>query len=427
MNLPTYRSPRAKMRRPRRIIASLGMILIMLLGLAACSVPGAISALAPSASTLPAATAPAPATAAVAAQSDTAIPAATALVAAPADTAVPTASANSSTGAALSDFSVAIRNVVQQIKPAVVQITNEQYQVDGSSNTPFTVPAGVGSGVIYDNQGHILTNNHVVADAQQLTVALPDGSTYPANLVGADPYTDLAVLKIDGKNLPVASFGDSSQLQVGDWVVAIGNALALPGGPTVSAGVVSALGRTVQEPGETNGGPGPYLFDVIQTDAPINPGNSGGPLVDLQGKVIGINTLVAGQAEPGVQAQGIGFTISIAAAKPIADQLVATGQATHPYIGVQQIPLNAVIASRLGSDTKNGVVIVGVGPGTPAAAAGLRPRDIITAIDSTQVIDDSVFAKIIDSHKPGDTIDLTVVRGKQTIHITATLAKRPTQ
>jgi S1-C subfamily serine protease len=427
MNLPTYQSPHAKVRRPRRTIASLGIILIMLLGLAACSVPGAISALSPSASTLPAATA------AVAAPVDTAVPAATAAapatatVAAPADTAVPTAAANSSSGVAASDFSAAIRNVVQQIKPAVVQITNEQYQVDGSSNTPFTVPAGVGSGVIYDNQGHILTNNHVVADAQQLTVALPDGSTYPATLVGADPYTDLAVLKIDGKNLPVASFGDSSQLQVGDWVVAIGNALALPGGPTVSAGVVSALGRTVQEPGQTNGGQGPFLFDVVQTDAPINPGNSGGPLVDLQGKVIGINTLVAGQAEPGVQAQGIGFTISIATAKPIADQLVATGQAVHPYIGVQQVPLNPVIASRLGTDTKNGVVVVAVGPGTPAAAAGLQSRDIITAIDSTQVTDDSVFAKIIDSHKPGDTIDLTVVRGKQTIHVTATLAKRPTQ
>ncbi len=330
-------------------------------------------------------------------------------------------------GVAAGDFSSAIRNVVQQIKPAVVQITNEQYQVDGFSNTPFTVPAGVGSGVIYDDQGHILTNNHVVADAQQLTVALPDGSTYPATVVGADPYTDLAVLKIDGKNLPVASFGDSSRLQVGDWVVAIGNALALSGGPTVSAGVVSALGRTVQEPGQTNGAQGPYLFDVIQTDAPINPGNSGGPLVDLQGKVIGINTLVAGQAEPGVQAQGIGFTISIDAAKLIADQLVATGKAIHSYIGVQQIPLNPVIANRLGTDTKNGVVVVAVGSGTPAAAAGLRSRDIITAIDGTQVTDDSVFAKIIDSHKPGDALDLTVIRGTQTVHVTVTLAQRPTQ
>jgi len=420
------------MRWNRRTIASVGIILIMLLGLAACSVPGAVSAVSPSASTLPAATVAAPATSAPIAQADTAVPATAAPVptaaaaTAPAATAAPTAAANASAGMALGDFSAAIRTVVQQAKPAVVQITNEQYQVDGSSDTPFTVPAGVGSGVIYDDQGHILTNNHVIAGAQQLTVALPDGETYPATLVGADPLTDLAVLKIDGQNLPVASFGDSSQLQVGDWVVAIGNALALPGGPTVSAGVVSALGRTVQEPGDTNSSQGPFLFDVVQTDAPINPGNSGGPLVDLQGKVIGINTLVAGQAEPGVQAQGIGFAISIAAAKPIADQLVATGQATHPYIGVQQIPLNPVIASRLGSDAKNGVVVVAVGQGTPAAAAGLQSRDIITAIDNTQVTDDSVFSKIINSHKPGDSLDLTVVRGRQTEHVKVTLAKRPT-
>src|SRR6266508_2262546 len=237
MNRPTDRSSRAKMRWQRRFITSLGTILILLMGLAACSAPVTISAIAPSTTTVPAASASAQTTA---------------VVAAPADTAVPPASASSSAEIAASDFSAAIRNVAQQIKPAVVQITNEQYQVDGFTNTPFTVPAGVGSGVIYDDQGHILTNNHVVAGAQQLTVALPDGSTYPASLVGADPLTDLAVLKSDGKNLPVASFGYSSQLQVGDWVVAIGNALALPGGPTVSAGVVSALDRTVQEPGETN-------------------------------------------------------------------------------------------------------------------------------------------------------------------------------
>jgi S1-C subfamily serine protease len=315
--------------------------------------------------------------------------------------------------------------VAQQAKPAVVQITNEQVQFDGFTNQPFTVPAGVGSGVVYDDQGHILTNNHVVAGAQQLTVALPDGSVYPASLVGADPYTDLAVLKVDGQHLPVARFGDSQQLQVGDWVVAIGNALALPGGPTVSAGVVSALGRTVQEPGQTGNSQGPYLFDVIQTDAPINPGNSGGPLIDLQGRVVGINTLVAGQAEPGVQAQGIGFAISIATAKPIADQLVATGHVTHPYIGVQQIPLNPLIANRLGVSVKSGVVIASVGVGTPADSAGLRQRDIITAIDGAAVADDSAFAEIINSHKPGDTVDLTVVRGGQTIHLKVTLAERP--
>jgi S1-C subfamily serine protease len=205
-----------------------------------------------------------------------------------------------------SDFNTAIREVAQKVKPAVVQITNEQTQVDMFTQQPFTVPAGVGSGVIYDSQGHILTNDHVVAGAQTLLVSLPDGRSFQAKLIGADPLTDLAVLQISGSNLPVAEIGDSSQLQVGDWVVAIGNALALPGGPTVSAGVVSALGRTVQEPGSNSTGNGPFLFDVIQTDAPINPGNSGGPLVNLAGQVIGLNTLVAGQAEPGCRPRGSG-------------------------------------------------------------------------------------------------------------------------
>ena len=208
------------------------------------------------------------------------------------------------------------------------------------------------------------------------------------------------MVQIQGDNLPVAQLGDSRQLQVGDWVVAIGNALALPGGPTVTQGVVSALGRTVQEPGadpaatgrsarwwslHTERGrsqsAGPFLFDVVQTDAPINPGNSGGPLVDMQGRVIGIDTLVAGQAEPGVQAQGIGFAISIATAKPIADQLVQNGQVIHPFIGIQYVPLNPALAARLGVQIQDGAVIGQVVPGSPAAAAGLQPEDIITAID----------------------------------------------
>jgi S1-C subfamily serine protease len=387
-----------------RPILYLALVVPVALGLAGCSVLEQSAAAQTSTST------------------PTAAPAATP---SPVPSAAPAATTAAAPAPSASDFSNAVRGVAQKVKPAVVQVTNEQVQFDGFTNQPFTVPAGVGSGVIYDDQGHILTNNHVVAGAQQLTVALPDGSTYQAKLVGADPYTDLAVLKVDGKNLPVAQFGDSEKLQVGDWVVAIGNALALPGGPTVSAGVVSALGRTVQEPGQTDRDQGPYLFDVVQTDAPINPGNSGGPLIDLQGEVVGINTLVAGQAEPGVQAQGIGFAISIASAKPIADQLVATGHAVHPYIGVQEIPLNPVIANRLGTTAKSGVAIVAVGADTPAATAGLRSRDIITAIDGTSIADDSAFAKAIDSHKPGDTIELTVARGGQTLQLKATLAERP--
>jgi S1-C subfamily serine protease len=317
-----------------------------------------------------------------------------------------------------------IEGVVQEAKPAVVQITNEQTTLD-QFNQPFTVPAGVGSGVIYDSEGHILTNNHVVEGAQQLLVSLPDGRSFPGTLVGQDAETDLAVVKIDGQNLPTAALGDSSTLNVGEWVVAIGNALALPGGPTVTAGVVGALGRTVQEPADSSGTPGPFLFDVIQTDAAINPGNSGGPLVNLNGEVVGINTLVAGQAEPGVAAQGIGFAISINAARPIADQLVATGHAVHPYLGVSYLPLSPLIAAQLGIEQTTGIYVGQVADGSPAAKAGLQPKDVITEVDGVDLTDESALAKILATHKPGDTLTLTVIRGNQTLSIPVTLEEQP--
>jgi S1-C subfamily serine protease len=324
------------------------------------------------------------------------------------------------------DFGSAIRLVAQQVKPAVVQITNEQIQVD-QFNQPFAIPAGVGSGVIYDQQGHILTNNHVVEGAEKLLVALPDGRSFQAKLIGRDPMTDLAVVQISGSNLPVAVLGDSSQLQVGDWVVAIGNALALDGGPTVTAGVVSALGRTVQEPSDTSV-QGPYLFDVIQTSAPINPGNSGGPLVNLAGQVVGINTLVAGQAEPGVPAQGIGFAISVAAAKPIADQLVATGKVVYPYLGISDVDLNSAIAAQLGITEQEGIVIRRVARGSPADQAGLQRFDVITAVDGKPLAGDSDLQRILRDHKPGDTLALSVVRGTQKLTVQLVLGElQPTQ
>jgi serine protease Do len=340
-------------------------------------------------------------------------------------------------GAQSDNLLSAIRTVSQQVRPAVVQITNQQQVQTGQFNQPFVVPAGVGSGVLYDNQGHILTNNHVIEGAQQLLVSLPDKRSFPATLVGADPQTDLAVVQIQGDNLPVAQLGDSAQLQVGDWVVAIGNALALPGGPTVTQGVVSALGRTVQEPGSPPGGgptapnaapqsAGPFLFDVIQTDAPINPGNSGGPLVDLQGRVIGIDTLVAGQAEPGVQAQGIGFAISIGTAKPIADQLVQNGRVVHPFIGIQYSPLNPALAARLGVQVRDGAVIGQVVPGSPAATAGLQPEDIITTVDGQPLQGESALAEAINKHKPGDTITLAVLRQQQQVSVPVRLGELPT-
>jgi S1-C subfamily serine protease len=321
------------------------------------------------------------------------------------------------------DFGSAIRLVAQKVKPAVVQITNEQSQVD-QFNQPFDVPAGVGSGVIYDKQGHILTNNHVVEGAEKLLVALPDGRSFEAKLIGRDPTTDLAVVQISGSDLPIAALGDSKQLQVGDWVVAIGNALALDGGPTVTAGVVSALGRTVQEPSDTSA-QGPYLFDVIQTSAPINPGNSGGPLVNLAGQVIGINTLVAGQAEPGVPAQGIGFAISLAAAKPIADQLVATGKVIYPYLGISDIDLNPAFAAQLRITEQDGIVIRRVASGSPASQAGLQRLDVVTAVDGKSLPGDSELQRMLRDHKPGDTLTLSVIRGTQKLTVKVVLGEAP--
>jgi S1-C subfamily serine protease len=330
-------------------------------------------------------------------------------------------------------FRDAIRMVSEDVKPAVVQVTNEQALGNQFPNLPSStvpdqaVPVGVGSGIIYDSEGHILTNNHVVEGAQTLLVSLPDGRSFKAKLVGADPQTDLAVVQISGSNLPVAVLGDSNQLQVGDWVVAIGNALALPGGATVTAGVVSALGRAIPEPGSSQSqAAGPFLFDLIQTDAAINPGNSGGPLINLDGQVVGINTLGGGTAgASGLQSQGIGFAISISTAKPIADQLVATGKVIHPYMGIAYVPLTPSIAAQLGTQVTQGVAIQHVVTGSPAADAGLQPKDIITEINGQPLTGESTLPQIVHTLKPGDTVDLTVVRNGQTMQVKLTLGQAP--
>jgi S1-C subfamily serine protease len=390
--------------------------------LAACSIGGSKHATATIAPT--AAQTPPPAAAASPSGVTTTLAAAPTATATAASTAASNASPTVAEPSPLAtDLTGAIRAVVDRVKPAVVQITNMQTQLD-QFNQPFTVPAGVGSGVIYDNQGHILTNNHVVAGAQQLQVSLPDGRTFPGKLVGTDPETDVAVVQIQADNLPVAQLGDARALQVGDWVVAIGNALALPGGPTVTVGVVSALGRSAQEPDE-NGGAGPVLFDLIQTDAPINPGNSGGPLLNLAGQVVGLNTLGAGEAEPGVQAQGIGFAISIGTVKPIADQLITNGSVTHAFLGIQATALTPSIAAQIGTSAKSGVVVVNVVSGSPAEQAGLQAQDVITAADGTQLSDETALAQIISRHKPGDTLTLTIVRGSQQSTVQATLGALP--
>ncbi len=309
-----------------------------------------------------------------------------------------------------------VRAVADRVRPGVVFVGIEA----NVRNFSQPVPVGNGSGVIIDQQGHILTNNHVVESAQALQVTLPDGRSFKANVVGTDPSTDLAVIQIQGSNLPVIPLGDSSKLQVGDWVIAIGNALGLEGGPTVTGGVVSALNRTIDEEN------GASIYGLIQTDAAINPGNSGGPLVNLNGEVVGINTAVPGATSQGYQPYGIGFAISINEAKPIIQQLIQNAHVTRPYLGISAVTVTPAIAAQLGVNADQGVVIADVASSSPAAQAGLQQGDVITAIDGKPIKDEASLRQAIQSHQIGDTIQLTILRnGKQRI-VSAKLAQAPT-
>ncbi|MEX2372645.1 MAG: trypsin-like peptidase domain-containing protein, partial [Dehalococcoidia bacterium] len=322
-------------------------------------------------------------------------------------------------------FEDAVTRVVEIARPSAVQVTTEQ--VVNNAGTETVVPSGVGSGVIIDDQGHVLTSDHVITGASNVIVSLTDGRQFDAEIVGQDPQTDLAVLRlldIEGEDLPVAAIGSSGDLRVGSWVVAIGHALGLEGGPTVTTGVVSALGRTVQEPG-VGGAPGPFLFDVIQTDAPINPGNSGGPLVNLQGEVIGINTLVAGSAGAGIPAQGIGFAIAIDTAIPLAEEMIETGRVVHPFVGINYVPLNSAVASQLGIQTTQGALIGGVQPGSPAEAAGLQADDVIVAIDGEPLVGESDLPEALDAREVGDEVAFEVRRGEETLTVEVTLGEAP--
>jgi S1-C subfamily serine protease len=314
-----------------------------------------------------------------------------------------------------------IAEVAEVSRPAVVFISVRTTPAQGAFGAQ---PAGgVGSGAIFDPRGYIVTNNHVIENAQQIRVALPDGRTYDARLVGRDPPSDLAVIKIEpraGEQLPLLQFGDSSRLRVGEWVVAIGNALGLEGGPTVSAGVVSALGRDVPEPS------GAVLENVVQTDAAINPGNSGGPLLNMAGQIVGINTLGAGRTENGYQAQGINFAISTTTARPIVDDLVQHGKVARAYLGVGSATLTPAIASELGIRFQAGAIIASVGQGTPAARAGLQQGDIVLAFGDQEIKNDRELRQAILARKPGDQVSLRFVRAGQSRTVSVTLAERPT-
>jgi len=323
-----------------------------------------------------------------------------------------------------------IAGVAAQVRPATVLVLNlAPGQTPGGSLASPTpggsgVPQGAGTGFIIDPSGIIVTNNHVVEGAQSLRVVLPppDNRSFDAQLVGRDPQTDLAVIKIAAPNLPTVPLGNSGALRPGDWVVAVGNALDLTGGPTVTQGVVSATGRDQQEP-PTASAPnaaGPTLYDLIQTDAAINPGNSGGPLVNLQGQVVGINTLGSSQA------QGIGFAISIDGAKPIIDRLRQNGTVTRAYLGIGGLSVTPPVAAQLGLQRTDGVVVEQLVTGGPAATAGLQQGDVITAIGGVPVKEQrDLQAALTTQFKPGQAVDVTIDRGGTSQTIKVTLGTKP--
>jgi len=277
---------------------------------------------------------------------------------------------------------------------------------------------GAGSGVIIDSEGHVLTNRHVVRDADEIVVRLVDGREYSAEVVGTDPSTDVAVIKLatrGNERLPVAQIGDSDQLQVGDWVLALGNPLGLEF--TVTAGIVSARGRTTGILGQESEYP---LEAFIQTDAAINPGNSGGPLVDLQGRVVGINTAI--QSPTGAYA-GYGFAIPINLAHKVAADLMKYGAVRRPRLGVIIETLTEADVAAYGLDRAAGAEIVSVQEGTPAARAGLKLGDVVVAIDGRPIQTSSELQTLLAQRQPGERVRLTIVRDRQRRDVTVELGQ----
>ena len=275
----------------------------------------------------------------------------------------------------------------------------------------------LGSGFVIDKDGYILTNRHVIEGADEVNVTFPDGKRYEAKIIGRDPRTDVALLKIATRDpLTVLDLADSDQTEPGEWVMAIGNPFGL-GGHSVTVGVVSYRGRPL-----TLGSQGTSV-DMIQTDAAINPGNSGGPLLDSQGRVVGINTLIITQGP--AQSAGVGFAVPINVAKEILPQLREKGKVVRGWLGVQIQPVSDDMAKTFGLKEAKGAVIGEVTAGSPAEKAGLRPEDVVTGVDGRVVEDNSDLSRYIAGRAPGTSVHLKVLRGGEPKAITVTLGTFP--
>ncbi|WP_373479713.1 HhoA/HhoB/HtrA family serine endopeptidase [Geminocystis sp.] len=330
-----------------------------------------------------------------------------------------------------------ISKVVREVGPAVVRINAQRTVTNQNSpafNDPFfrqffgnqipqtpqeEIQQGTGSGFIISDDGKILTNAHVVEGATQVTVNLKDGRVLDGKVLGVDSLTDLAVIQVKGENLPVAQLGNSDNLVIGEWAIAIGNPLGLDN--TVTTGIISATGRSSSQIGV-----GDKRLDFIQTDAAINPGNSGGPLLNVNGEVIAINTAIIKNA------QGLGFAIPINRASEIAEKLITQGKVDHPYLGIAMVTLNEQTKQQLNQNegfnltNEEGVLIVKVVPNSPAAQAGLKSGDIIQSIEGEKMADPSQIQKKVESSQVGSDLTLNLQREKQSLKIPVTLGILPT-
>jgi Do/DeqQ family serine protease len=325
-----------------------------------------------------------------------------------------------------------VTQVVQKVGPAVVRINSSRTvksQLPEEFNDPFfrrffgsrlpqggnRVERGSGSGFIISADGRILTNAHVVEGADTVSVTLKDGRTFQGKVVGTDELTDVAVVKIEANNLPTVTLGNSDQLQPGQWAIAIGNPLGLDN--TVTTGIISGIGRSSNQVGVPD-----KRVEFIQTDAAINPGNSGGPLLNARGEVIGMNTAIIQGA------QGLGFSIPINTAKLISNQLITTGKAQHPYLGIQMVGITPELKQRINSDPNSGlnisenqgVLIVKVMPNSPAAKAGIRAGDVIQRLNGESVTEASAVQKAVEKARVGGNVRLDLRRNGKTINIAVT-------
>jgi len=312
----------------------------------------------------------------------------------------------------LDAYSRAVVSAAESVSPSVVFIEVHQQRETGTNGSPRSL-RGTGSGFIFTPDGYILTNSHVAQGGKFLTVVLPDGRHFEAELIGDDPDTDLAVIRIAAQNLVPVKLGDSQSVRVGQLAIAIGNPYGFQ--TTVTAGVVSALGRTLRAQS------GRLIDSVIQTDAALNPGNSGGPLVNSQGEVVGVNTATI------LPAQGLCFAISINTAQFIASKLIRFGRVRRSYIGVQAqtAALNRNIARHYGLEASTGALVLSAEPGSPAQKAGLQEGDVITSLAGEPVEGMDVLHRLLSEDRIGVATPLIVLRGTRRLEISLIPETRP--